>query len=349
MRPSGGFLEKNVAPTQTSASGIWTVREVNSYKRAGTWAALPGAPTSVTGAAGNAQVSLTWTTPASTGGYSITDYSIQYSGDSGSTWNTFSRSASASTSGTVTGLTNGTAYMFRVATVTTLGIGAYSAASSSLTPVSFTPTAVLLTSGTSYTVPSGATSMKAWAVGGGQGQVYCFNFFGNAGGVAYKTWSVTGGQSVSYSIGSGGLTNTGSGGTTAGTGSDTTVTFSGATIAGLAATQQRAGGSFSGGDGGTIGGTSPTLGTGGAVGGNSSTASCGRIVATDVSGLFAAIALAGGKTVENCQTTAAFGSGSIANKYGTQLAAGFGGGGSASYNGGPKNNGGSGAVVLYFT
>jgi hypothetical protein len=71
-------------------------------------------------------VSLTWTAPAATGGYAITDYTIQYSSNSGSSWTTFSRSASTATSVAVTGLNNGTAYLFRVAAVTVLGTGAYS-------------------------------------------------------------------------------------------------------------------------------------------------------------------------------------------------------------------------------
>jgi hypothetical protein len=127
MRPRGGIIGASITPTQTAASGIWTVREAEAYARSGAWAALPGAPTGVTGTAGNAQVALTWTAPAATGGYAITDYTVQYSSNSGSSWTTFSRSASTATSATVTGLTNGTAYLFRVAAVTVMGTGGYSA------------------------------------------------------------------------------------------------------------------------------------------------------------------------------------------------------------------------------
>jgi hypothetical protein len=88
----------------------------------------------VSGTAGNAQVALTWTAPAATGGYAITDYAIQYSSNSGSTWTTFSHSASTATAITVTSLTNNTAYVFRVAAVTTLGAGGFSSASASITP-----------------------------------------------------------------------------------------------------------------------------------------------------------------------------------------------------------------------
>ena len=246
MRPRGGIIGANVTPTQSAASGIWTAREAEAYARAGAWPALPGAPTGVSGTAGNAQVSLTWTAPTSTGGSAITDYTVQYSSNSGSSWTTFSRADSSATSATVTGLTNGTAYTFRVAAVTALGAGAYSSASSSVTPSSFSPTAVLLTSGTSYTVPAGASTMKAWASGAGASDTPTASGRGRgAGGCSYKTWSVSGGQSISYTIGTSanGLN-----------GGSTTVTFSGTTITGGGGLFDGSGGTFSGGDGGATGG-----------------------------------------------------------------------------------------------
>lgn len=96
---------------------------------------LPPAPTSVSGTSGNAQVTLTWTAPTVLAQTPITDYVVQYSSNSGSTWTTFSDGTSTTASATVTGLTNGTAYTFRVAAVNGIGTGAYSAASSAVTPV----------------------------------------------------------------------------------------------------------------------------------------------------------------------------------------------------------------------
>jgi hypothetical protein len=96
---------------------------------------LPAAPTSVTATGGNAQATVSWTAP--TGVISqapVEDYVVQYSGNSGSTWTTFSDGASTTTSATVTGLTNGTAYTFRVAAVNGVGTGSYSASSSAVTP-----------------------------------------------------------------------------------------------------------------------------------------------------------------------------------------------------------------------
>ena len=94
----------------------------------------PGAPTSVTGTAGDGQVSLSWTAPSSNGGSAITDYFVQYSSNNGTDWTTFSDGTSTSTSATVTGLTNGTAYVFQVAAVNAVGQGSFSQQSSSVTP-----------------------------------------------------------------------------------------------------------------------------------------------------------------------------------------------------------------------
>lgn len=96
---------------------------------------VPAAPTSVTASSGNAQSVVSWTAPTGTISQApITDYAVQYSSDSGSTWTTFADGTSTTTSATVTGLTNGTPYTFRVAAVNGIGPGAWSSASSSITP-----------------------------------------------------------------------------------------------------------------------------------------------------------------------------------------------------------------------
>ena len=97
-------------------------------------AAAPGAPTSVSGTAGDTFVDLVWTAPGSNGGSSITDYVVQYSSDSGSSWSTFADGTSSGTSTRVTGLTNGTSYTFQVAAVNAVGTGSYSTASTAVKP-----------------------------------------------------------------------------------------------------------------------------------------------------------------------------------------------------------------------
>ena len=81
---------------------------------------------------GNAQVSLTWY--ANDGGSAITDYNIQHSIDNGANWITFTDGVSPAESGTVTGLTNGTSYVFRIRAENLNGLSPYSDASSAIVP-----------------------------------------------------------------------------------------------------------------------------------------------------------------------------------------------------------------------
>jgi hypothetical protein len=107
---------------------------------------LPAAPTGLTVTAGNAQASLSWTAPTGVIAQApITDYVVQFSSDSGSTWSTFADAVSTTASVTVTGLTNGTAYVFRVAAINGVGVGAFTAASAAVTPSA--PPPVTLNSG----------------------------------------------------------------------------------------------------------------------------------------------------------------------------------------------------------
>ena len=94
---------------------------------------LAAAPTSVTASAGNAQATVSWTAPTGVITQApVTGYVVECTpaGGSPSTVST----GSTSTSYAKTGLTNGTAYTFRVAAVNGIGQGAYSSASAAVTP-----------------------------------------------------------------------------------------------------------------------------------------------------------------------------------------------------------------------
>ncbi len=136
-------------------------------------AGVPGAPTSVVGVSGDTQVSLSWTAPSSNGGESITDYVVQYSSNSGSSWSTFADGTSTTTTTTVTGLTNGSTYIFKVAAVNSVGTGAYSTSSTGVlvAGVPGAPTSVVGVSGDtqvslSWTAPSsnGGASITDYVV-----------------------------------------------------------------------------------------------------------------------------------------------------------------------------------------
>jgi hypothetical protein len=155
-----GYLFR-VASVNDVGTGLYSANS-----SAVTPATTPGTPTAVTGIRGNGQVQLSWTAPVSNGGSGVTDYTIQYSSNSGSSWQTFTDAASSATSATVTGLTNGTGYLFRVASVNDVGAGSFAATSSSITPnaVPLPPTNVIATRGRGVVTVSWTTPVSTVGV-----------------------------------------------------------------------------------------------------------------------------------------------------------------------------------------
>ena len=85
----------------------------------------PTAPLQVSGGyatAGNLQLVLSWSAP-DTGGSAITDYVIEQFDAGSSTWSVLADGVSTATTYTVTGLTNGTSYSFRVSAKNIVGTG----------------------------------------------------------------------------------------------------------------------------------------------------------------------------------------------------------------------------------
>ena len=157
----------------------------------------PGIPTNLTATAGNTQVQLSWTKPETAGGLTIT-YVIQYSSNNGSEWTTFNYLTSSSTSATVTGLTNGTSYIFKVGGTNSRNIN-YSTTSSSIIPEGpFAPTISTTTSGNtqvslSWTIPTPSNN------GGTDNTDYIIQYSFNNG----YTWSSpisTGSTTLNYTV-----------------------------------------------------------------------------------------------------------------------------------------------------
>ncbi len=122
----------------------------------------PAAPTNVVAVRGDASANVTWLAPTNIGTAPITDYSIQYSSNGGGTWTTFPDPVSPATSRTVTGLTNGTSYIFRVAAWNKNGPSPWSAPSAAVTPAAIASAPVITnlfagntTLGVFWTTPNG--------------------------------------------------------------------------------------------------------------------------------------------------------------------------------------------------
>ena len=133
--PSASVVLGNITSTAIIGltNGVQYDFRINATNTAGTGASsgvtsatpssVPGIPTGLVAIPGNEQVSLSWTAPSDTGGFAITDYVIEYSANAGTSWNTFNDGIATSTTTTVTGLTNGQAYQFRVSAVNNVGTG----------------------------------------------------------------------------------------------------------------------------------------------------------------------------------------------------------------------------------
>ncbi len=109
-------------------SGMVVVR----YRAGGV--GTPGAPTGVTGTAGTGSADVEWTAPASDGGSAITGYAVEQSTDGGATWVDAPMCTGTALACTVTGLTNGTGYVFRVSATNDNGTGPWSDPSETVTP-----------------------------------------------------------------------------------------------------------------------------------------------------------------------------------------------------------------------
>ncbi len=97
-------------------------------------AAVVGPVTNMSVTPGDKQMAISWTAPAVGANPAISDYFVEYTSDRGATWNQFLHNQSSGTSITVTGLTNGVPYTFRVTPVNSDGHG--STAEYEGTPVS---------------------------------------------------------------------------------------------------------------------------------------------------------------------------------------------------------------------
>jgi hypothetical protein len=122
-------------------SYVFHVAAVNEYEQPGEWSAgssavtpagLPEAPTDVVASGGDGFADLSWTVPLGDNGSAVTGYVVEYS-DNGEIWLPVS-DAVVGSSTTVTGLVNGTSYIFHVAAVNGVGQGAFSESSPFVVP-----------------------------------------------------------------------------------------------------------------------------------------------------------------------------------------------------------------------
>ena len=126
---------------------------------------VPGAPTNVQGTPnGVTSSTVTWTAPANDGGAAISGYKVEYAASPYSSYAVFNaNTGTTSTSISVTGLTNGTSYKFRISATNLNGFGA--TAESGVVVTNIVPAAptigAMTRSGTTSTVDSLAWTAPA--------------------------------------------------------------------------------------------------------------------------------------------------------------------------------------------
>ncbi len=103
---------------------FWLVEDkfpnVVSNMASATPVTVPGAPTGLTATAGNSQVTLSWTAPASDGGSHVSGYNV-FEGTTADLSGSAPVTNVTGTAVTLAGLINGTRYYFRVAAVNRVG------------------------------------------------------------------------------------------------------------------------------------------------------------------------------------------------------------------------------------
>ena len=120
---NGITYEFRVRARNAVSAGSWSTAVPATPVAAAT---VPDAPTGLGATAGNQKVDLIWTAPMNTGGATITDYRIAYKKSTALTWTAYPDVVSANPAGTVSGLTNGTSYDFRVRAINAVGSGTWS-------------------------------------------------------------------------------------------------------------------------------------------------------------------------------------------------------------------------------
>ena len=138
-------------------------------------ATAPGAPTAVGATGGDAQATVAWARPASSGGSPITGYRVTpYIGTTGKTPVTVGNVLTTA----ITGLVNGTGYTFKVAAINAIGAGAESEESNLITPAAM-----------AVTVPGAPTDVTA--MGGDARATVTWTAPASDGGSAITGYRVT--------------------------------------------------------------------------------------------------------------------------------------------------------------
>jgi len=140
--PEGTVVARNLAGSGTAVVISYVGGDGNDVTlKSVALPAAPGRPEVGAATAGSGSVRLTWTALATNGGVAITDYTLQYSSDNGTSWTTLADGTNREPGAVVTGLARGASYVFRVSASSVIGQGAFSPTSLAFTGLTTAPAA----------------------------------------------------------------------------------------------------------------------------------------------------------------------------------------------------------------
>jgi hypothetical protein len=154
--PSGGFViaESGNDAIRLVDAGFATVAPPSAPT-------FPGAPTIGSPTFGNASATVRWTAPSSNGGSPITGYLVRALDITGAQVGALHPADATATSLVVTGLTNGSTYVFQVAATNAVGTGPNSALTSLVVPATV-PGAPVIGTAASGTAGGTVTATANW-------------------------------------------------------------------------------------------------------------------------------------------------------------------------------------------
>jgi uncharacterized repeat protein (TIGR02543 family) len=187
ISPLTNGTEYKFSATASNATG--TSASSSTASAGITPASAPSAPLGVAGSGTGASATVTWSAPADNGGSAVTDYIVEYRVATSGTWTTFTDGVSTTTSATVTGLSAGSAYEFRVTAKNLIGnsLASFTSPVVATLPAAPSITGVTAASGQVTVVWNAPTHLGSGTLSGDQYIVTAYDSQGNEAGTCEPT------------------------------------------------------------------------------------------------------------------------------------------------------------------